>query len=35
MAIHEFELDALAQTGQQRRPAPGKDRLDNEHVLID
>ena len=35
MAIHELELDALAQTGEQRRPASGKDRLDKELVLVD
>ncbi|MDT4941009.1 MAG: hypothetical protein QOJ34_1098, partial [Pseudonocardiales bacterium] len=27
MAIHELELDALAQTGEQRRSVSGKDRL--------
>ena len=27
MAIHELELDALPQTGEQRRPVSGKDRL--------
>ena len=27
MAIHELELDAPAQTGKQRRPVSGKDRL--------
>src|SRR3954453_14427128 len=35
MAIHELELDALAQTGEQRRPVSGKDRLHQEHVLVD
>ena len=35
MAVHEIELAALAQTGEQRRPAPGKDRLHKELVLID
>src|SRR5687767_7438612 len=30
MAIHELELDALAQTGEQRRPVSGKDRLHKE-----
>jgi hypothetical protein len=35
MAIHEFDLDALAQTGKQRRPVSGKDRLHNELVLVD
>ena len=27
MATHEIELDALAQTGEQRRPMSGKDRM--------
>ncbi len=35
MAIHQLELDALAQTGEQRRPVSGKDRLHQELVLID
>ena len=35
MAIHELELDALAQTGEQRRPMPGEDRLHEELVLVD
>jgi hypothetical protein len=35
MAIHELELDALAQTGEQGRPVPGKDRLHKELVLVD
>jgi hypothetical protein len=35
MAIHELEPDALAQTGEQRRPVPGKDRLHKELVLVD
>src|SRR6476661_8206198 len=35
MAIHELEPDALAQTGEQRRPVSGKDRLHKEHVLVD
>jgi hypothetical protein len=35
MAIHELELDALAQTGEQRRPVSGKDRLHEELVLVD
>ena len=35
MAIHELELDALAQTGEQRRPVSGKDRLHKELVLVD
>ncbi|MDX6372677.1 MAG: hypothetical protein QOD98_1665, partial [Nocardioidaceae bacterium] len=30
MAIHELELDAPAQTGEQRRPVSGKDRLHKE-----
>lgn len=34
-AIHELDLDALAQTGEQRRPVPGKDRLYKELVLVD
>src|SRR5688572_4920389 len=34
MAIDELELDALAQTGEQRRPVSGKDRLHKEHVLV-
>ena len=35
VAIHELELDALAQTGEQRRPVSGKDRLHDELVLVD
>src|SRR5918999_1694724 len=35
MAIHELDLDALAQTGEQRRPVSGKDRLHKELVLVD
>ena len=35
MAIHQLELDALAQTGEQRRPVTGKDRLHQELVLVD
>ena len=35
MAIHQLELDALAQTGEQRRPVSGKDRLHKELVLVD
>ncbi len=35
MAIHELELDALAQTREQRRPVSGKDRLHKELVLVD
>jgi hypothetical protein len=35
MAIHELELDALAQTGEQRRPVAVKDRLHKELVLVD
>jgi hypothetical protein len=35
MAVHELELDALAQTGEQRRPVSGKDRLNKELVLVD
>lgn len=35
MAIHELELDALAQTREQRRSVSGKDRLHNEDVLVD
>ena len=35
MAIHQLELDALAQTGEQRRPVSGKDRLHTELVLVD
>jgi hypothetical protein len=35
MAIHELELDALAQTGEQGRPVSGKDRLHKELVLVD
>src|SRR5215510_700680 len=34
-AIHELELDALAQTSKQRRPVSGKDRLHKELVLVD
>src|SRR5690606_40861210 len=33
--IHELELDALAQTGEQGRPVSGKDRLHKELVLVD
>src|SRR3954453_802763 len=35
LAIHELELDALAETGEQRRPVAGKDRLHKEHLLVD
>jgi hypothetical protein len=35
MAIHELELDALAQTGEQRRPVSGKDRLHKDLVHVD
>ena len=35
MAIHELELDARAQAGEQRGPVSGKDRLHKEHVLVD
>src|SRR5918994_7807284 len=35
MAIHELELDALTQTGEQRRPVSGEDRLHDELVLVD
>jgi hypothetical protein len=35
VAIHELEPDALAQTGEQRRPVSGKDRLHKELVLVD
>ncbi|HKY15611.1 MAG TPA: hypothetical protein VJM33_11860, partial [Microthrixaceae bacterium] len=35
MAIHELELDSLAQTGEQRRPVSGKDRLHKELVFVD
>ena len=35
MAIHELELDALAETREQRRPVSGKDRLHKELVLVD
>ena len=35
MAIHQLELDALALTGEQRRPVAGKDRLHQELVLVD
>lgn len=35
VAIDEFELDALVQTGEQRRSVSGKDRLHNELVLVD
>ena len=35
MAVYEFELDAFAQTGEQRRPVTGKDRLHKELVLVD
>ena len=31
----QLELDALAQTGEQRWPVSGKDRLDKELVLVD
>jgi hypothetical protein len=35
VAVDELELDALAQTGEQRRPVSGKDRLHQELVLVD
>ena len=35
MAIHQLDLDALAQTGEHRRPVSGKDRLHKELVLVD
>ena len=35
MAIDELELDALAQTGEQRRTMSGKYRLHKELVLVD
>ena len=35
MAIHELELNSLTQTGEQRRPVSGKDRLHKELVLVD
>jgi hypothetical protein len=35
MAVHELELDALTQTGEQRRPVSGKDWLHKELVLVD
>jgi hypothetical protein len=35
MPVHKLQLDALAQTGEQRRPMSGKDRLDKELVLVD
>jgi hypothetical protein len=35
MAVHQLELDTLAQTGEQRRPVSGKDRLNKELVLVD
>ena len=35
MAVHELELDALAQTGEQRRTVSGKYRLHKELVLVD
>lgn len=35
MTIDELELDALAQTGKQRWPVSGKNRLHNELVLVD
>jgi regulatory protein len=35
LAVHELELDALAQTGEQRRPVSFKDRLHQERVLVD
>ena len=34
-AIHEFEPNTLAQTVEQRRSMPSKNRLHKEHVLID
>ena len=34
MAIHELDLDALAQTGEQRWPVSGEDRLHKELVLV-
>jgi hypothetical protein len=35
IAVHKFELDVLAQTGKQRRPVSGQDRLHKELVLVD
>jgi hypothetical protein len=35
MPVHEVELDALTQTGEQCRSVSGKDWLDNELVLVD
>ena len=35
MAVYEYELDALTQTGKQRRPVSGQDRLHKELVLVD
>jgi hypothetical protein len=35
MAIHELELDAFAQTGEQGRPVSGEDGLHEELVLVD
>jgi hypothetical protein len=35
LAVHELESDALAQTGEQRRPVSGKDGLHKELVLVD
>src|ERR687891_2592615 len=35
LAIHELELDALAQSGEQRRTVSGKYRLHEELVLVD
>ena len=35
MAIHELELDPLAQTGEQRRPMSRQNRLHNELLLVD
>jgi hypothetical protein len=34
MAVHEFELDVLAQTGKQRQPVSGKDRLHKQLVSV-
>ena len=35
MAMHELELDPLAQTGEQRRPMTRQNRLHDELVLVD
>jgi hypothetical protein len=35
MAMHELELDPLSQTGEQRRPMAGQNRLHDELVLVD